>query len=405
MAEQAIAGMDLPARIRPGARAAVSALFLANGLVAGFWSVFVPAVQGNLGIEESLMGILILVGASAGFVGLMLSGLLVARLGSRPVAVAAGLLMAPALLIMAQMESFAPAVAAFVLMFVSISVMDVAMNANGADVEHALGKAVMSSFHGFWSMGGMLGAATGGYILATLGQNGFGVVAFVLVSILVVASAAFLAPKRVYAPEPIKEGRRRFRLPGSLPVYVFGLLAFAAFTAEGSVIDWSAIYLRDELSADVALSGFAFAGFSFAMMVSRFSGDVLRQRIGAVRLLQVSALLAIVGFALSASAASLPVVVGGFLLAGLGCANIVPVVFSAAAKVPGVNPGTGIAIATMFGYFGLLCAPALLGSVGEIWGFSPVYLGFSFVMIVVAIVAGLSSHWLADTNESPPVHN
>ena len=405
MAEQAIAGMDLPARIRPGARAAVSALFLANGLVAGFWSVFVPAVQGNLGIEESLMGILILVGASAGFVGLMLSGLLVARLGSRPVAVAAGLLMAPALLIMAQMESFAPAVAAFVLMFVSISVMDVAMNANGADVEHALGKAVMSSFHGFWSMGGMLGAATGGYILATLGQNGFGVVAFVLVSILVVASAAFLAPKRVYAPEPIKEGRRRFRLPGSLPVYVFGLLAFAAFTAEGSVIDWSAIYLRDELSADVALSGFAFAGFSFAMMVSRFSGDVLRQRIGAVRLLQGSALLAIVGFALSASAASLPVVVGGFLLAGLGCANIVPVVFSAAAKVPGVNPGTGIAIATMFGYFGLLCAPALLGSVGEIWGFSPVYLGFSFVMIVVAIVAGLSSHWLADTNESPPVHN
>ena len=405
MAEQAIAGMDLPARIRPGARAAVSALFLANGLVAGFWSVFVPAVQGNLGIEESLMGILILVGASAGFVGLMLSGLLVARLGSRPVAVAAGLLMAPALLIMAQMESFAPAVAAFVLMFVSISVMDVAMNANGADVEHALGKAVMSSFHGFWSMGGMLGAATGGYILATLGQNGFGVVAFVLVSILVVASAAFLAPKRVYAPEPIKEGRRRFRLPGSLPVYVFGLLAFAAFTAEGSVIDWSAIYLRDELSADVALSGFAFAGFSFAMMVSRFSGDVLRQRIGAVRLLQVSALLAIVGFALSASAASLPVVVGGFLLAGLGCANIVPVVFSAAAKVPGVNPGTGIAIATMFGYFGLLCAPALLGSVGEIWGFSPVYLGFSFVMIVVAIVAGLSSHWLADTNESTPVHN
>lgn len=405
MAEHIIAGADLPANVRPAARAAVSALFLANGLVAGFWSVFVPAVQRNLGIEESLMGILILVGASAGFVGLMLSGLLVARLGSRPVAVAAGLLMAPGLLIMAQMTSFAPAVAAFVLLFVSISVMDVAMNANGADVEHALGKAMMSSFHGFWSLGGMLGAATGGYILASFGQNGFGFVALALVAMLVISSAAFLAPKRVHAPEPVREGRRRFRLPGSLPVYIFGLLAFAAFTAEGSVIDWSAIYLRDELSADVALSGFAFAGFSFAMMISRFSGDRLRQRFGAVRLLQVSALLAIVGFALSASAASLPVVVAGFLLAGLGCANIVPVVFSAAAKVPGVNPGTGIAIATMFGYFGLLCAPALLGSVGEIWGFSPVYLGFSFVMILVVIVAGLSSHWLADTNETTPAHN
>jgi hypothetical protein len=131
------------------------------------------------------------------------------------------------------------------------------------------------------------------------------------------------------------------------------------------------------------------------MTIARFSGDTLRNRFGAVRLLQGSAILAMVGFVLASSGGALPVVVAGFLLAGLGCANIVPVAFSAASKVPGIAPGTGIAIATMFGYFGLLCAPALLGSVGEAYGFAPVYLGFSAVMIFVLGLAHVARHWLA----------
>ncbi len=208
-----------------------------------------------------------------------------------------------------------------------------------------------------------------------------------------IAAAPFLAPKRPAEPKVAGE-KKRFKLPGNIRVYIYGVVALAAFTAEGSVIDWSAIYLREEMKADVALSGFAFAGFSFAMMIARFSGDTLRNRFGAVRLLQGSAVLAIVGFILASSGGGLPVVVAGFLLAGLGCANIVPVAFSAASKVPGVVPGTGIAIATMFGYFGLLCAPALLGTVGQAYGFAPVYLGFSFVMVLVFILAHVARDWL-----------
>jgi fucose permease len=384
-----------PLAIKPLARAAVSALFLANGVVAGFWSVFVPVVQKNLGIAESAMGLLILFGALAGFGGLMLSGLLISRFGSRPIAVIAGLAMAPGLLILAQATAFVPAVLFFVLLFTSISIMDVAMNANGAEVENSLGKAVMSSFHGFWSLGGMLGAASGGLVLATFGQNGFGMIAVVAVVALVIGAAPFLAPTRPATPKT-KGEKQRFRLPGNARVYVYGVIALAAFTAEGSVIDWSALYLRKEMEAGVALSGFAFAGFSFAMMVSRFSGDILRNRFGAVRLLQFSAVMAIAGFVLASMGGALPVVVCGFLLAGLGCANIVPVAFSAASRVPGVNPGTGIAIATMFGYFGLLCAPALLGAVGQALGFAPVYLGFSVVMLVVLLLAHVAREWLRE---------
>jgi predicted MFS family arabinose efflux permease len=370
----------------PPSRLAVSALFLANGLVAGLWSVFVPVVQENLAIGESVMGLLILIGASAGFMGLSFSGLAIHWLGSRSVAVVAGLALAPALLLLSTAADFWIAVGFFILMFTAMSVMDVAMNANGADVERIEGLTAMSSFHGFWSLGGMAGAAGGGFLLAAGGQALLTGVGLAACATLTLAAAPFLHPKN--ADEPNANGViRRFALPGNWLVYVFGLIALAAFTAEGSVIDWGAIYLRDEVGASVQLSGLSFAGFSFAMMVSRFSGDALKQRFGTARLLQLSAFLALAGFGLASLGGALAIVVAGFLIAGLGCANLVPVALSAAANVPGVAPATGIAVASMFGYFGLLCAPALLGFVGEHFGFAMVYLGFAAVMTGVATLA------------------
>jgi len=370
----------------PPMRMAVSALFLANGLVSGLWSVFVPVAQENLGIAESLMGLLILIGASAGFAGLVASGVAIAKFGSRIVATFAGLLLAPALFLLSTAAEFWVAVGWFVVLFLSMSVMDVAMNANGADVERALARPVMSSFHGFWSLGAMTGAAGGGLLLAAGGQDLLTGTAFVACAALTLAAWPFLHPRLAAPPEPAK-GAQRFRLPGSLQVYAFGLVALAAFTAEGSVIDWGAIYLREEMAADLRISGSAFAGFSLAMMIVRFLGDGLRQRFGGAVLLQGSAALALTGFALASQGGSLPFVVAGFLVAGMGCANLVPVAFSAAASAPGVSSATGIAIATMFGYFGLLCAPALLGFVGERAGFAPVYLGFALAMALVLVAS------------------
>ncbi|MCB1459471.1 MAG: MFS transporter [Nitratireductor sp.] len=372
------------------ARLAVSALFLANGFTAGLWSVFVPVVQRNLGIGEADMGWLILTGASAGFVGLMLSGILVARMGSRPVAVLSGLALAPGLLLLSTASQFTVAVAFFVLFFLAMSIMDVAMNANGAETEKLAGKAIMSSFHGFWSMGGMLGAASGGFLLAMFGQSGIALASATACLALTGLAYPFLVPPQAHGDtDPASARVRAFRLPGSPMVYVFGLFALAAFTAEGSVIDWSALFLRKEMSADVEFSGFAFAGFSCAMMISRFGGDGINRRFGAMRLLQWSSALAVAGFLLAGLGPSLPLVIAGFLVAGLGCANIVPLAFSAASNVPGVKPSTGIAIATMCGYFGLLCAPALLGGIGETFGFRPVYAGFGLVMVLVLVAAGL----------------
>ena len=383
-----------PTSLKPGARGAVSALFLANGMISGFWSVLVPVVQNNVGIGESAMGLLILIGALAGFAALLASGVAISTLGSGPVAIGAGLSLAPGLLILTQASSFAAAVSCFVLLFTAMSVMDVAMNTNGAQVEVGLGKAVMSSFHGFWSLGGMIGAASGGFILAIGGQQALTVIALFACAALVLFAAPNLATKPATSQAAGKPRWRDFRLPGSLRVYAFGILALVAFTAEGSVIDWSALFLRKEIHADVTISGFAFAGFSFAMMLSRFSGDLLRQRFGTARLLQFSAILGIAGFGVVGLASAPLLVVLGFLTAGLGCANIVPLAFSAASSTQGVKPGTGITIASLFGYFGLLCAPAPLGIIGEAHGFAIVYLGFALTMVAVLVLARGARNWL-----------
>ncbi|HEU0222093.1 MAG TPA: MFS transporter, partial [Paracoccaceae bacterium] len=170
-------------------------------------------------------------------------------------------------------------------------------------------------------------------------------------------------------------------------VWLLGHHALVAIVTEGAVIDWSALYLRRELGAGVEFSGFAFAFFSLAMLAGRFSGDALRRRLGARRLLRLSTLLAGAGFFVAGAATSLPVAVAGFLLAGLGCSNIVPVAFSAAARAAMPHAGAGIATATILGYVGLLTAPATLGHVGELAGFAPVFMAFTLLMVAGFLLA------------------
>jgi predicted MFS family arabinose efflux permease len=370
----------------PAGLASVSAFFFANGVTVGCWTVLVPVILSNIGITETAMGMMILGGSAAGFCVLVFTGRLVAALGSRTVTVVASLALAPALLLLAAAPTFAIAALLFVYFFVAMSVMDVAMNANGAAMESYRGSAVMSRFHGFWSLGGMVGAGLGGPVLVAAGPIGTGALPAVVAVGTVLLATRYLVPAAAEFPEPAK---RSWRPPGNPAVYLVGLLAFSAFVAEGAVIDWSALYLRRDLQADIAYSGFAFALFSMSMMIGRFAGDAIRNRFGARRTVRISAATAAAGFAIAGLSGSLPAVVGGFAVAGLGCANIVPVAFSSAAAIQGVRPATGIAIVTMFGYGGMLAGPAPFGAVGDTYGFAPVYIGFAFAMGAAILLSGI----------------
>jgi fucose permease len=164
-------------------------------------------------------------------------------------------------------------------------------------------------------------------------------------------------------------------------------MAFFSMVPEGAVLDWAAIYLQKELGSDVFRSGLAFAFFAGAMAIMRFAGDGVRNRFGAVRTLRVSGLIGAAGLMGGALAPTDLLAIASFAVAGLGVANMVPILFSAAGNHPTLPSASAISIVTMVGYCGILVAPSSIGFVAEHIGFRPTYAVLSLLLVVVALLA------------------
>ena len=193
------------------------------------------------------------------------------------------------------------------------------------------------------------------------------------------------------------------RPAGPLMAGAIGLFALVAMMPEGGAIDWSAVYLKSELGADTAVSGFAFAAFSATMAIFRFLGDDIRNRLGAVKTVRLFAFVAASGLLLAGLAGHFLVAIAGFALAGIGLANIVPIAFSAAGNVKGLPDGTGISIATAIGYSGGLMAPSLIGFLAEHIGLADVFLGMAGLLAIILALSGMMS--LADREAATPARS
>ena len=357
------------------ARLAVAVVFFVNGVVLATWVPHIPAVKAAHAISDGELGLVLLCMAVGAMLALPVAGFLVGRLGSRLMTSAAAI----ALCVVLPLPLVAPHVALLGLTLVILgaanAMLDVSMNAQAVAVEARYGRAIMSSFHALFSLGGLVGAAlAGGAMAAGMGD----------VSHVVVTAAACLAAVLVclplLLPSPAGSGR-----PG--PVFVrprgallaLGALAFCGLIAEGSMGDWSAVYLHDTLGSSPALASTGFAAFSLAMAAGRFTGDWLVGRHGAERVLRLSSTAAAVGLVGALLLGTPASGVVGFGLVGLGISNVIPILFSAAGRVPGTEPGVAIAAVATTGYFGFLVGPPVIGMVADVTG----------LRVALGIVAGL----------------
>ena len=377
----------------PRERAAVSALFFVNGYVVGNWAPKIPSFKADLGIDEAVLGLMILAFGIGSLVTMPLVGMVIARAGSRRIAVAMGLAVAPVLLALTLAPGAWSAAAVLVLLGGLIGGMDVAMNANAVAVERRMGRAIMSSCHAWWSMGGLAGAATGGLLIARFGTTGHALAVLAVGLAIVVATMPAVLHDGPAAAGPVTTtaGPKAGRTLGLLPLLV-GVTALFSMIPEGAVLDWSALYLQQELGASIETAGLAFAAFSATMAVMRFSGDPIRDRLGAVPTLRISTVVAGVGLLLAAWADSVVGAAAGFALAGLGIANMVPIAFSAAGNLPGLAPGIGISVVSFMGYSGLLFAPSLIGFVAKHTGLGPIFTALPLLYVVVLALSGLARH-------------
>ncbi|KQY13815.1 MFS transporter [Rhizobium sp. Root482] len=372
----------------PKTRLAVSLLFLMNGFVTGSWAPKIPEFKEKLGVGESVLGLLILVFGVGSLVLMPIAGGFIARLGSQKVVKVTAILLSPLLLLLTLMPNVWTSAAALFLLGGFVGAMDVAMNANAVEVEKSMRRAIMSSCHAYWSLGGLIGAASGGLMMAW-----FGVLPHaVFVTLFCLAVLAFAWPMILADHPHPSAAKEKLRLPTNPLPWLIGLVALFSMVPEGTVLDWGALYLRNELGASVALSGFGFAAFSATMAIMRFAGDHVRDRFGGVKTLRISTLTALVGLVLAGLAPNAGLAIFGFALAGIGISNMVPIAFSAAGNMPGLAPGIGLSVATFMGYSGMLFAPSLIGFVAEHTGFSIVFTCVPILFIVVLLLSHHAVH-------------
>lgn len=374
-------------RIEVG-RWAVAAMFGLNGMMMGAWAPQIPLLLPRHDITESTLGLLILV-LGIGAVGSMLfSGRLIQRLGSRRMVIGFGILtlpMLPLIVLAPNLPLLALAMAAFGAV---VGCMDVSMNANAVEVESRLGRAIMSSSHGFWSLGGFVGGALGGLVLARFGAEvqALAVAGIALVILLGAGPLMVGDPPAARVPGNIEPRHALF--PRQPILWILGAMALFAMVPEGAILDWAALYLANELGAGLERSGLAFGLFSGSMAIMRFAGDNIRNRFGAVATLRVSGLIGAAGMMVGAAAPTDLIAVAGFTFAGIGIANTVPIMFSAAGNQPGIPSGAGIATVTMLGYCGILVAPSSIGFVAEAVGFRITFAALALLLLIVVALAG-----------------
>ncbi len=389
--------------------AATAVIFLANGLLFASWTAHIPQVKAHLGLTDATLG-LALLGAPAGSVSAILaSARLLPRVGSKRLVQATLIGYCVSGPLVGRTGSVAALFAALFAWGAFQAALDVAMNTQAVVVERARGRPLMSGLHAWWSIGsfagaglGVLGVAIGLSLtdqLLLLGLPAL-VIPGWLTTWMLPDATADIGPNTGpnsglnTSPDPVR--RRGGRLSGT--IIVLGAIAFASFLCEGASADWAAVYLRGSLSAGAAIAGLGYTAFSLAMVTTRLTGNRLLARFGTGRLLSVLAAVATVGFTAGLLGGRVATALVGFGCLGLGLALVVPSVFSAAGRLPGLDPGTAIATASAFGWAGLVCGPPLIGALASVTSL-PTALGL--IPVLTALIAVATARAAALRQDQP----
>jgi fucose permease len=392
------------------ARIAVSVLFLVNGALIANVLPRLPAIKAQLELTNAALGTAIAAMPVGGLLAGSVAGLLIVRFSSRRVTVGTGMAFGLLLGFIGVAPSWIALAATFLVLGMADSVMDAAMNAHGIAVQRSYGRSILHGFHGWWSAGTLLGAATGA-IAAALGVPlvvHLESVGILLAVVSLAAARLLLREPGVDAAEPVHAGGRApddgpaagaaLRAGRLLRLLApFALIGILAVMLEDAAATWSTIYLTEVLGAAVGIAAFAVVLFTAGMTVGRLTNDRWIDRGGDATVARTGALVASLGLVLviavgalaPGTPAAIPLAALGFGLVGLGTSPLFPVMISAAGTVPGVPAGQGVAVVVWLARGGFVIAPTLVGLAADAVGLS--------AALIIPLVAGLTVALLMGT--------
>ena len=397
-------------------RIAVTAVFVAHGLLFASWTAHIPDVKAHLGLTDGTLGFALL-GAPVGSVLAMIAASwLLPRVGSRAVVRVALVGYCAAGPLVGLTGSLPALFAALFAWGAFQGTLDVAMNTQAIAVERTGGRILMSGLHGSWSIGAFAGAGIGALAVAAGITLSLQLLVMGTIALLVAGRlTAQMLPDAAQHPDGASDrssperagleaqaglGKRGAASRWSGGMLMLGAIAFASMLCEGAIADWGAVYLSGPLHATGVVPGLGYTTFALAMVAVRLSGNRLLTRFRTDRLLPALAAVATLGFAAALVVASPPAVLVGFCCLGIGLASVVPAVFSAAGRIPGLSAGTAVATASACGWAGFVCGPPLIGRLAS-WASLPVALGLLPLLTAFVVAGTLTSRALRDRRPRP----
>ncbi|WSQ13908.1 MFS transporter [Streptomyces sp. NBC_01231] len=382
-------------------RIALTVFFALDGFIFAGWVVRIPAIKHQAGASASTLG-LALLGVSAGAVVTMtLTGRLCRRYGNHQVTVVCAVLLSLSVALPPLTHS-ALALGAVLLVFGSAyGGINVAFNSAAVDLVRTLRRPIMPSFHAAFSLGGMVGAGLGALIAGALSptEHLLGLTAIGLL-VTMIAGRTLL---RIQPPPPPESAPQSTSAPRRLGphtralVITFGLIALCTAYGEGALADWSALHLEQDLYATPGAAAVGYSCFALAMTIGRLAGTRLLERLGQTRTLVVGGTTAAVGMLLAALTPFLWAALVGFVITGLGLANLFPVAVERAGTLAGPD---GVAIASTLGYGGMLLGPPAIGFMAD-WFSLPVALTSVAALAAVAALISLTIRPAAPAGQVP----
>jgi len=335
-------------------------VFLAFGIAISSWAPMIPFAKSRLGLNNAELGLLLQVFGIGAILTMPVSSWLVKRFGSAIVTFVSGVfvfLLLPTLTIASTSVSLG---AALFLFGGATSAMNIGINAQAITVELKSGRSLMSGFHCLFSFGGLLGVMSIGFLLELQCHLFYcAVLISTFIALILLSQWKNLLPDKVAVSSSKVGGVFEYK------AFILGLLCFIAFMAEGSMLEWSAEFLRSSLDYATSQAGVGYALFSVAMATGRLLGNKVIARLGPPLTFRMSSMLAASGFIVLVTPLWPYAELVGFVMIGLGASNIVPILFSSSGKLQIMAPHAALAIVTSFGYAGLLMGPPLVGFVAN----------------------------------------
>ncbi len=371
---------------------AIGLVFASDSILFGSWVAHIPYVKTKLSLSDSALGLLLFAMPAGLLLMNPLTGWIIARLGEARACFwsAVGITVSICL----PLNAPNPAVLAggLFLLGLNAALINVAMNTCATNLERARGIVIMSSCHGMWSLGGLIGSGIAGAIIALHVSPRIhvmvmaGVVLMLTVALQPVLATIPSGSRNDGGENTAQRAESSFVRPNR-DLLLMILIGLALAMGEGAAFDWSAVYLRETLGASSQIAALGFASFSLTMTGFRFLGDTIIPKIGAKRWLQFGGVLGALGLLVAIGLPYPPTALIGFALLGAGCSLGAPILYAAALRVPGIPPAAGLATFATFSFVGFLAGPPIIGFVADGFG---LYYGLGLVGVILLLSAGLS---------------